>query len=130
MTNKEIFKKLTKLLSINKYAYFSHFKVAAIIVTDKGIFSGINYENNVVTNIGICAERNAVFSGVTHGIKRIYEVHLLSNNKQGNTFPCGACLQVLAEFMKSNDKIYIYNSSSKIVKTFKISNLIKATKLK
>lgn len=130
MTNKEIFLKLKKLLSINTYTPFSHFKVAVIIKTDKGLFSGINYENKTVTNLGTCAERNAVFSATTHGMKRIYELHLLSSNKQGATIPCGACLQVLLDFMKDNDQIYIYNSQGKIAKSFKIKELIKATKLK
>lgn len=129
MTNKAIFKNLKKLISINTYTPFSHFKVAVIIVTDKGNFSGINFESKVVTNLGTCAERNAVFNGVSYGMKRIYELHLLSTSKKAQTYPCGACLQVLSEFMKNNDKIYIYNLSGKIVKTFKLSDLISAAKI-
>lgn len=122
--NKEIFNNLKKLIKINVYTPFSHFKVAVIIVTDKGNFSGLNFESKVVTNLGICAERNAIFTGASHGIKRIYELHLLSTNKQANTYPCGACLQVLSEFMKNSDKIYIYNTKGKIIKTFKLNDLI------
>lgn len=127
--NKEIFKKLKKLIKINTYAHFSHFKVAAIIVTDKGNFFGINFESKVVTNLGTCAERNAIFTAVSHGMKKIYELHLLSTNKQAKTYPCGACLQVLSEFMTDNDKIYIYNTSGKVVKKFKLSDLITAAKI-
>ena len=129
MTNKVIFKNLKKLISINTYTPFSHFKVAVIIVTDKGNFPGINFESKVVTNLGTCAERNAVFNGVSYGMKRIYELHLLSTSKKAQPYPCGACLQVLSEFMKNNDKIYIYNPSGKIVKTFKLSDLISAAKI-
>lgn len=86
-------------------ASFSKISVAAIIVTDKGIFKGVNYEDPVCPE-GICAERNAIFNGITNGMKKIYEIHVISNI--ANISMCGACRQVASSFSSSLTKVFTY----------------------
>ena len=62
------FDELKSLLD-NSYAPFSNFNVASIVVTADGRkFGGVNVES-VAFPTTICAERNAIFSAVTDGIK-------------------------------------------------------------
>jgi cytidine deaminase len=77
------------------YAPYSHYPVGAAILTDDGrVFTGVNVENASygLTN---CAERTAVFKGVSEGMGRIVAVAVCTEN--GGS-PCGACRQVLSEF--------------------------------
>ena len=57
-----------KLLELQKKAFapFSNYKVACIIETDNGNYNGVNIEPDVL-NLGICAERNAIFNAITNG---------------------------------------------------------------
>ncbi|MDR1991336.1 MAG: cytidine deaminase [Mycoplasmataceae bacterium] len=103
-----------ELLQIIKksYAPYSHFKVAAIVETDKGNFSGVNMENSSYS-LSMCAERNAIGSAITAGAKQITAIHLLalSKTKNKSAIPCGACRQVMAEFAKNDFPIYVYQSN-------------------
>jgi cytidine deaminase len=89
-------------------APFSKINVAAIIVTDKGIFKGVNYEDPVFP-VGICAERNAIFNGITNGMKKIYEIHIISNIV--NISMCGACRQVASSFSIPSTKVFVYTKN-------------------
>lgn len=60
---------LTKLLE-SAYTPISNFPVAAIVVTKDGKFyKGVNVEDASL-RAGVCAERNALFSGITNGLKK------------------------------------------------------------
>jgi len=81
----------------NSYAPYSNFKVgAAVIADDNSIFTGTNVEN-CSFGLTICAERAAVVKAVSEG-KREFKILALASSTETNIFPCGACLQVLAEF--------------------------------
>jgi cytidine deaminase len=58
--------------------------------------TGCNVEN-ASYGLTICAERNAVFRAVADGAKEIAAVALYTPTVEPAT-PCGACLQVIAEF--------------------------------
>lgn len=79
------------------YVPCSKFKVGAAVLFESGkIYGGCNVENASfgATN---CAERTAIFKGVSEGetkIKAIAEVGSLEEI----TYPCGICRQVLCEF--------------------------------
>ena len=100
-------------------APYSGFSVASIVVTKEGeIFKGVNVES-VAYPTTICAERNAIFSAVTSGVKRgnIAEVHILARNVEKNfvaAFPCGSCRQVIAEQSNNEAKVYVYASQTEI----------------
>jgi len=100
-------------------APYSGFSVASIVVTKEGaVFKGVNVES-VAYPTTICAERNAMFSAVTNGVKRgdITEVHILARNigkKLVAAFPCGSCRQVIAEQSNNEAKVYVYTSPTEV----------------
>uniref|UniRef100_A0A7C4GCZ2 Cytidine deaminase n=1 Tax=candidate division WOR-3 bacterium TaxID=2052148 RepID=A0A7C4GCZ2_UNCW3 len=79
------------------YAPFSRFRVGAAALTSGGrIFSGCNIENCSL-GLTVCAERVAVFAAVAAGCRKISAVAVFADTPEP-VLPCGACLQVLAEF--------------------------------
>ena len=114
------YKQLKALLK-NSSCEFSKIAVAAIIVTDKGIFKGVNYEDSV-NSLSICAERNAIFNGITNGMKVIKEIHLLSN--KSNMTMCGACRQVASSFASKSTMVYDYDYKTGKVKATNFGQLL------
>jgi cytidine deaminase len=86
------------------YAPYSKMHVGAALLTVKGnTFSGCNVEN-ASYGLTCCAERNAIFQAVREegpGMK-IRAIAITANTKLPIP-PCGACRQVIAEFI-SRDK--------------------------
>ena len=88
------------------YAPYSGFRVGAALLLENGeIVTGGNVEN-ASYGLSICAERSAVARAVAqHGPKlRIHAVAVTNLNNAASS-PCGACRQVLSEFMPSNGLI-------------------------
>lgn len=80
---------------------------AALLGKSGKVYPGCNIENDV-TNLGICAERVAVFNAVSNGEQEFVAIAVVSD--QDIVFPpCGACRQVLWQFVKgkSDDLIVI-----------------------
>jgi cytidine deaminase len=78
------------------YAPYSGFPVGAAVLGDGMIYGGANVEN-ASFGLSVCAERNAIFAAVAGGARRIEAVALYTPTPTAAT-PCGACLQVIAEF--------------------------------
>lgn len=79
------------------YAPYSNFKVgAALLARDGRIFTGCNVEN-ASFGLSNCAERTAVFKGISEG-KRDFEAIAVYSDVEEYISPCGACRQVLMEF--------------------------------
>lgn len=77
------------------YAPYSKYHVGAAILTESGeVFSGANIEN-ISYGATICAERTAIAVMRTAGEHRILKV-AVSTPDHG--WPCGICLQTIAEF--------------------------------
>lgn len=96
MTNTELLSIADKAME-NAYAPYSEFKVgAALLCSDGTVFTGCNIENATygATN---CAERTAIFKAVSEG-HRDFEAIAIVSSGGGETFPCGICRQVMAEF--------------------------------
>lgn len=111
---------IEEAIKAREYAYapYSKFKVgAAVLMEDDKIFTGCNIENASfgATN---CAERTAIFKGVSEGLKVIKAV-AVTGDPNGYTFPCGICRQVIAEFARDGqiEIVIVKNKEEYIVKT-------------
>jgi len=79
----------------NAYASYSDFAVGAALLTPDGrILTGCNVEN-ISYGLTMCAERVAIGNAVAQGC-RSFETMAIASVRAVS--PCGACLQVLAEF--------------------------------
>ena len=107
MNYQEIFNKLLELQN-NSVCDFSHYRVAAVLETEKGNFEGVNVEPSVM-NLGVCAERNALFSSLTKGAKHVKKIWLITDSKENFGSPCGACRQLLVDYCDDNTTIVMFN---------------------
>lgn len=112
---------IEKALEARELAYcpYSNFKVgAAALFEDGEIYTGCNIENASfgATN---CAERSAIFSGVSKG-NRVLKALALVGDTTTFTYPCGICRQVIGEFIESEKTpiILIKNKDEYQVKPF------------
>ncbi len=114
------------------YSPYSNFKVAtAVRLNDGVIVSGSNQENLAYPS-GLCAERVALFTiGATypHAIIETMAITAYTDNfkiEQPITC-CGACLQVMAEFERKQNKeieVLFYCLDGKILKVKGIKSLL------
>ncbi|MCR5215178.1 MAG: cytidine deaminase [Eubacterium sp.] len=118
------------------YAPYSNYLVgAALLVPSGNIFTGCNIENASygLTN---CAERTAVFKAVSQGQRHIDAIAIVGGPLEeidtdeiskdvDYAYPCGACRQVLSEFLpESGDIDVIVARSKKDYKVLKLSELL------
>ena len=93
------------------YCPYSEFPVGAAVDTDLGRFMGCNIEN-ASYGLAVCAERVALFNAIAAGATRIEHL-AVSCLKAGDTappgsrMPCGACRQVIAEFMSPDATVTV-----------------------
>ena len=94
----------------NAYAPYSNFQVSASFeLADGRIFSGINVEN-CSYGLTVCAERNALATAVGQGAKPGQFVRaVVVCHSAEITAPCGACRQVMAEFMPPEAPVILFN---------------------
>ena len=86
-------------------APYSRFRVGAALLTADGtVFPGVNVENRSY-GLGICAERSAIVSAVTAGHSEFTAIAVYSPDADYPISPCGACRQVMSEFMEPDAEI-------------------------
>ncbi|MGI6452998.1 MAG: cytidine deaminase [Syntrophomonadaceae bacterium] len=121
--------KLAQSAREKAYAPYSEFKVGAALLTSNGkVFTGTNVEN-ASYGLTICAERVAVCKAVSEGEKDFKTIAVVGSS-EGLVFPCGACLQVLAEFSDrlnvlvtdKDNNIEEYNIKELLPKCFSVEN--------
>ena len=117
-----MFEKLKELHN-NSYAVYSNFKVSAIAVTKDGReFNGVNVENCAYPS-GLCAERSAIVSAISNGVKKgeFKELNLLTSSPKIGT-PCMACRQVILELFDKNAIIRCFATTGEYVE-YSVSEL-------
>ena len=94
----------------NAYAPYSNFRVGACVLSeDASIYSGANVEN-ASYGLAVCAERVAILTAVAAGKTRLSRLAVVAYGPDGKEIaapPCGACRQVIAEFMKDDAVIVL-----------------------
>ena len=104
------------------YAPYSNFQVGAALLTPDGrIFLGCNVEN-ASYGLTVCAERNAIFSAVSQGMREFTALAIIAQPADHPAPPCGACRQVLHEF--NPDLPIISATLSGERKIYKLSQLL------
>jgi cytidine deaminase len=106
----------------NAYAPYSGFSVGVAVLFDGSsqIFTGTNVENQSY-GLTICAERSAIFAGVSAGLRKLTHVAITCRDKHGNLVaanPCGACLQVIAEFGTRETQIILADGAKRYLHEF------------
>jgi len=104
-------------------APYSKFQVGAALLTkDKEIITGANVES-ASYGLTCCAERVALFNGLTSGKREFVAVAVVARIK-GGPMPCGACRQLLAEYAP-RARIYVADSGAlNRIREFSVQELL------
>ncbi len=109
MNDAELYERAT-MAAAHAYAPYSGFHVgAAVLARDGRVITGVNVENAAYPH-GICAERCAVGTAVTEGI-RPGDVEAVAITAS----PCGGCRQWLVEFRV--DRVIFMHEGELLVRT-------------
>jgi len=99
------------------YVPYSKFRVgAALLCKDGTIITGCNVENRSF-GLTICAERNAIAAAITKGRITFDAVAISTPDSVEPVGPCGACRQVLSEFIPPNTPVRFAGNGSNQVDT-------------
>ena len=95
--------------ALHAYAPYSGFRVGAALLLEGGaVVTAANVEN-ASYGLSICAERSAVARAIAqHGPKLCIHAVAVTNLNHASSSPCGACRQVLAEFMPSHGLVLFH----------------------
>jgi len=99
-------KQLAIQASHHAYAPYSQFKVGAVLILKTGeTITGCNVEN-VSYGLSNCAERTAIFRAVAQGVDLTQVDRVIIYTPSDRVYsPCGACRQVMAEFLAADTAV-------------------------
>lgn len=104
------------------YAPYSNFRVGAALITeDNQLYTGCNVEN-ASYGLSNCAERTAIFKAVSDGFTKLKKIAIASD-AESFCPPCGACRQVMLEFMDPNSEVILVDPNNEL-KEFTLNQLI------
>jgi cytidine deaminase len=105
--------------SAHAHAPYSQFRVGAAVLTEDGkVFVGVNVEN-ASYGLTVCAERVAIFAAIAAGASKIVRLAVstaLQPTTASEGMPCGACRQVMAEFMDASATVDIDHVGERTLK--------------
>ena len=105
MVNKDQMEKLfneAQQIALKAYAPYSKFRVGAALLCEDGtIVTGVNVENRSF-GLTICAERNTICAAIAKGHRRFQAIAISTPDSVEPVGPCGACRQVMGEFMSAD----------------------------
>ncbi|MCL2759124.1 MAG: cytidine deaminase [Treponema sp.] len=120
MINKEqmdsLFNEAQKI-ALKAYSPYSKFRVGAALLCEDGtVITGVNVENRSF-GLTTCAERNAVCTAIAKGFQRFIALAVSTPDSVEPVGPCGACRQVLSEFMQGETPVRFAGSGVNQVNT-------------
>lgn len=123
MTYQELVQKAIEVKQ-NSYSPYSKFKVGAALLTqNQELYSGVNIEN-ASYGLTVCAERTALFKAVSEGKRKFVALAVACETDHFEyAFPCGACRQVMAEFLDDEADI-IVSINTGVYKVYKLKELL------
>lgn len=122
MTDRDILN-MAREAAKNAYVPYSRFPVgAALECADGSVFTGCNVENAAL-GLTICAERAAIAKAVSEGVRRFVRIAIYGEG-ENYCMPCGACRQVLAEFVGQDDIEILCTRSGGRYVSYRMSQLM------
>ena len=104
----------------NSQSKYSNYPVGcALLCDDDKIIYGCNIESALYPST-LCAERVAIYSALSQGIKNFKAIAIVSNT---GARPCGSCRQIIYEYL-GDIPIYISDSNGEKYKTHYIKELL------
>ena len=66
---------------------------------------------------GVCAERSAIFSAITAGVKKgeFKEIHVMTSSTKTIGMPCFVCRQMISELFDKDCPVICYNTKGESV---------------
>jgi cytidine deaminase len=99
------------------YSPYSRFRVgAALLCADGSVVTGTNVENRSF-GLAICAERSALTAAVSAGKRKFSMIVIATPDAEYPVSPCGACRQVLSEFMAPDTPVVFGSQAKDLVVT-------------
>jgi len=99
------------------YVPYSKFRVGAALLAEDGtVFTGCNVENRSF-GLTVCAERTAVLKAVSCGQRSFTALAISTPDSESPVGPCGACRQVLSEFMPPSAPVLFGGKGAEKVET-------------
>ncbi len=110
------------------YAPYSEFPVGAAVLTESGeIITGANVEN-VSYGLTLCAERVALFKAITEGHRKLKALAVWARKlPNGAITPCGACRQVMLEFMAPETPVFFTHPDTGAIESLTLEALLPAS---
>lgn len=106
------------------YAPYSNFRVGAVAQGVSGkYYTGCNIEN-ASYGATCCAERVAIFKGVSEGERRFKQLVLWTPDAEGYASPCGICRQVISEFFEPDARVIMLDESRDSAKVMTVEELL------
>lgn len=103
------------------YAPYSKYLVGAALQSLSGkIYTGCNIEN-ASYGLTVCAERTAIFKAVSEGEREFIALAVVTAN--GGS-PCGACRQVIYEFMDPKAKVVLADAKLENIRHSTVGELL------
>jgi len=120
---------IEKAFDMRKFSYapYSHFRVGAALLSEKGvIYGGCNIEN-AAYGPSNCAERTAFFKAISEGEHDFAAIAIAGGAEDASEFgycaPCGVCRQVMAEFCNPESFKIILPINAEDYKIFTLKEL-------
>lgn len=115
MTDDELIQK-SREAGEKAYCPYSNFPVGAAVIAEDGkLYLGCNIEN-ASYGLTVCAERAAIFNAVSAGNQKIKVLATSclkgDESNPGSLMSCGACRQVISEFLDDGGRILVDGAGS------------------